>query len=226
MKLAIISDIHSNLPALNATLDAINLHECQKVVCLGDIVGYGAQPNECIDRLRALTIPCILGNHDAAAIGRLSPETMNKYARQAIEWTASIITEPSRRFLQQLSLSMELEGAFLVHASPNQPEEWRYIFNEAESKPAFRAFTNTVGFYGHTHFPVVFTEADTGRRLINVGSVGQPRDRDPRACFGLFDTVTGAFRWERVPYPVEEASEQILASGLPDFLAERLQAGI
>jgi len=195
------------------------------VVCLGDIVGYGARPNQCIEMLQAQSIPCLLGNHDAAAIGRLAPEMMNKFARHAIEWTSSTLSDNSRNFLQQLEMTKTLEGTFLVHSSPEYPEEWRYLFSQSDANPSFRAFDEAVGFFGHTHFPVVFTEPGSNRRLINVGSVGQPRDHDPRACYGLYDTVSGAFRWERVAYPVEEAAAQIISAGLPLFLAERLRVG-
>ncbi len=226
MRLAIISDIHGNLPALDAVLASTRREGCDGLFCLGDVVGYGARPNECIERLVSQGIPCILGNHDAAAIGRLNLEHMNNNARVAIEWTASVLTEGSMSFLRALALTHSSEEALFVHSSPYQPEEWNYVFNVNEARLAFKAFQEPVCFIGHSHFPVIFTAPDDGRRLINVGSVGQPRDRDARACYGIFDVASRGFRWVRVDYPISESAQQIVAAGLPRFLAERLSAGI
>jgi len=226
MKIAIISDIHGNLPALEAVLSTISNLSCDEIICLGDIVGYGARPNECIQKLRDLRTPCILGNHDAAAIEKLSLDYMNRHARAAIEWTSSVLTTESRRFLEEAPISLQNSEAYFVHSSPDDPWEWRYIFNQSEAKSAFTAFSELICFIGHTHFPIVYADPESGRRLINVGSVGQPRDRDCRSCFGIYDSISGAFRWERVEYSVEVAAKQIRDAGLPVFLAERLTAGI
>jgi diadenosine tetraphosphatase ApaH/serine/threonine PP2A family protein phosphatase len=226
LRLAIISDVHGNLAALEAVISSITSLGCDRVVCLGDIVGYGARPNECVGLLASEGIPCILGNHDAAAIGRLGVDYMNSYARSAIEWTVDTLNPGAKSFLLGLELVIQSEEAFFVHSSPNRPEAWQYIFNISEATQTFDSFQQSVCFIGHTHFPIIFTSPRDGRRLINVGSVGQPRDRDPRACYGLYDTKSSSFRWERVEYSIAETASQILAAGLPRFLAERLAGGI
>ena len=224
--LALISDIHGNLPALEAVLSSINREHVDTVICLGDIVGYGARPNECIERLRGENIPCILGNHDASAIGRLSPAMMNSHARTASVWTIEQLTPDNKDYLADLPLTMDFQSIFCVHSSPNEPEQWHYIFNLADAAAAFRCFSQIVCFSGHTHFPTIFTNPTDGRRLINVGSVGQPRDRDPRACYGLYDASTVNFHWVRVEYPIAESARHIIDAGLPPFLAQRLASGI
>lgn len=226
MRFALISDIHSNLPALEAVLASAEAEGCERILCLGDVVGYGAYPNEVIERLADLHVPTILGNHDAAAVGRLGREVMNNNARAAIEWTVSVLTPASRSFLTGLPLARSEGEALFVHASPLNPDEWCYIFNVSEAQAAFRAFSESICFYGHTHFPTQFTSSADGKRLINVGSVGQPRDRDPRACYGIYDQKNRAFRWNRVDYSIEVAARAIIDAGLPPYLAERLSRGV
>jgi diadenosine tetraphosphatase ApaH/serine/threonine PP2A family protein phosphatase len=217
LKIALISDIHGNLPALENALSAIRQEKVDAVYCLGDIVGYGASPNECVALLRSASIPCILGNHDAAAIGDKSLEYMNPHARMAIEWTTETLTAEHLDFLRSLPLHREIEDLILlVHASPFYEHEWHYIFNVSDANKAFGACSH----------PVIFVNPADGRRIINVGSVGQPRDRDPRLCFGIFDTRSSAFRHVRKEYPVDQASQKIIAAGLPPFLASRLESGI
>jgi len=225
LKLAIISDIHGNIHALEAVLASISEADCESVICLVDIVGYGARPNECIDRLISASIPCLLGNHDSAAVCPADRNDMSRNAFLAIEWTSQVLSEASKRFLLGLDLIRSSEEAFFVHSSPDQPKSWRYIFGQLDATHAFKAFDQSVCFFGHTHLPIVLSEEKSGRRLINVGSVGQPRDRDPRACYGVFETTTGAFHWERVAYDINLAAAEIIAAGLPPFLAERLEFG-
>lgn len=226
MRLAIISDVHSNLPALEAVLDSAYREGCQNVVCLGDVVGYGASPIQCLDLLEEKGIPVILGNHDAAAAGRLSLDYLNEHARTAIEWTIHEIGPARRERLARLPATLEREGMLFVHASPFEPLNWHYIFNQSEARVAFREFVQPVCFVGHTHFPVSFQNPSDGRRLINVGSVGQPRDRDNRACYGIFDTTTATFRWERVEYDIGTAVRAIIQAELPRYLADRLRMGV
>ena len=225
LRIAFISDIHGNLPALEAVFRSIASFEVDSVICLGDIVGYGARPNECVELLRQNSIPSILGNHDAAIIGSLPPSRMNTNARIAAEWTIANLNSDNRKFLQQLPMTMELQSILCVHSSPNAPDQWEYLFSPTEAATSFSAFTQSVCFFGHTHCPVLFTNPIDGRRLINVGSVGQPRDRDPRSCFGLYDTKSGSFRWIRVEYDFSEAARHIIEAGLPAYLAERLSSG-
>jgi len=225
LKLALISDIHGNLPALEAVFQSIAAENVQSIVCLGDIVGYGARPNECVELLRDKCIPSLMGNHDAAVLGRLALSLMNMNARIASEWTIENLKPENRNFLADLPFTMEIESTLCVHSSPNEPDQWRYIFTNNDATSAFHSFVNAVCFFGHTHFPGTFTNPTDGRRLINVGSVGQPRDHNPRACYGIYDTTTTAFKWMRVDYPVETAARHITEAGLPLYLAQRLASG-
>ena len=226
MRLALISDIHGNLAALEAVMASIRREGVDMTICLGDIVGYGARPNECIELMHKNAIPCLLGNHDEAAIGRGDIAYFNRYAAYAINWTADQLTPAARKFLQELDFTMESEGLLFTHASPDQPEAWNYIFTVSQAQISFRAFNHPVCFFGHTHYPVIFTETGGERRLINVGSVGQPRDHDPRACWGLHDATSGEFNWIRVEYPVERTVREIVTANLPRFLADRLLMGV
>ncbi len=225
MKLALISDIHGNLPALEAVLRSIKNERVDSIICLGDIVGYGARPNECIELLKDENIPSILGNHDATVIGRLSPSFMNSNARVASEWTIEQLTKINIEFLKSLPLTLEFETILCVHSSPDEPEQWHYLFKNSDTSAGFRSFSQLVCFFGHTHFPVIFTNPSDGRRLINVGSVGQPRDHDSRSCYGIYNTSTADFLWVRVEYPIAEAAKHIIDAGLPPYLAQRLATG-
>ncbi len=226
MKLAVISDIHGNLTALEAVLTSISREGVDKTVCLGDVVGYGARPNECVALMQENAVPCLLGNHDEAAIDRGNINNFNRYAAEAIHWTSGQLNSDSRKFLIELDFTMEIEGLLLVHASPDEPQAWHYILSAFDGEISFRAFDHPVCFFGHTHYPVIFTTPDGTRRLINAGSVGQPRDHDPRACWGLHDTETGDFRWVRVEYRAEQTAKEIISAGLPRFLADRLLMGV
>ena len=226
MNLAIISDIHGNFAALEKVIDSMNREKVDKTICLGDIVGYGAKPNECVELVKSLEIPCLLGNHDASAVGLEDTTYYNEFASIAIRWTTDHLTAQSRKFLLSLKYTHIWEDLLFVHSSPNSPESWHYLFSSYDARVAFRSFQESVCFIGHTHIPIIFTEQDgEGRRLINVGSVGQPRDRDPRACWGLFNTESGEFKWMRVEYPIDLTVKQIVSEDLPKFLADRLFHG-
>lgn len=225
MRLAVISDIHGNLPALEVVMASMHTEGVDQVVCLGDIVGYGARPNECISLIQDGKIPCVLGNHDEAAIGAGDIDNFNPWAKEAINWTAEKLDRSSRQFLSELKLSLETEEVFFVHATPNEPGAWYYLFSAIEAHHSFNAFKQQVCFIGHSHIPGIFTETNGKKRIINVGSVGQPRDRDPRTCWGLYDTVIGDFKCIRAEYQYEKAKQQILDEKLPQFLAYRLLSG-
>ncbi len=250
MKTAILSDIHGNLPALEAVLADIAQLDVDRVVCLGDVVGYGPSPNECLDRATEFAF-CILGNHDCSAL--FDPEGFNATAEQAIFWTRKQIEmsvdgeEASRRrmdFLCNLPRSVQQEGQLFVHGSPRGPTN-EYVFpedtqNRKKMEKLFSLFSHLC-FQGHTHVPGVFTAdfrfmrpsegverfdvSDPEHRfMVNVGSVGQPRDGDPRSCYVVFDEESIAFR--RVVYDIEKTVSLIESiTDLDDFLGHRLREG-
>ena len=244
MRVAVLSDIHGNLPALDAVLGALAPYDA--VWQLGDVVGYGPQPDEVVARLAAIGSIGVRGNHDAAAIGELSTDAFNDDARTAVEWTAARISAATRRWLGGLPLrSVAAEPAMdltLVHGSPRDPV-WEYLFTSAVARANLSHFETPYCLVGHTHIPLVFREddgqlhasaptdrstleLDRRRVILNPGSVGQPRDGDPRACGMLLDTETGRVEWRRVAYPIEEVQSAMRARGLPVRLVERLTHGI
>jgi len=242
MKYAIISDIHSNIEALEACFKVIDAEKPDAVLCLGDIVGYGASPNECIDLVRGRAAQVVIGNHDCAAIGTTDTEYFNPDARAAVEWTRAALTAENEAYLRQLPATVRLPDVLLVHSSPSAPAEWLYIFNLREAVQEFRSFTERACFVGHSHFPGFFIERGQEhaqksppslligpgeRALINVGSVGQPRDGDARAAFAFYDDASGRAEIRRVFYDVERVRGRILAeAALPKSAAERLVWGV
>ncbi|HET9234728.1 MAG TPA: metallophosphoesterase family protein [Candidatus Eisenbacteria bacterium] len=244
MRTAFISDIHANLDALETVLADIARQETDRIVCLGDIVGYGPEPNPCVARVRDVCKVTVVGNHDYAALGRIDTLGFNEYARAAAEWTSAALDKDAIAFLSELPLETILDGMRLVHASPLDPERWTYILSYQEAKRQFAAFTEQICFIGHSHLPIVVESegeeiraipfsADVpvrihrGRRyLINVGSVGQPRDRDPRCGYAWYDDEASAVMMRRLEYPVASVQKKILDAGLPPFLAQRLTDGV
>jgi diadenosine tetraphosphatase ApaH/serine/threonine PP2A family protein phosphatase len=241
MRLAIVSDIHGNLEALDAVLAHVDGEAPDALACLGDFVGYGATPNECIERLRPRLGAAVLGNHDAAALGRLKLGSFNTDAASAARWTETSLTGESRAYLEALPMSVVWNGARLVHASPIHPEGWNYVLSLADAEEEMQAFGEALCFIGHSHYPGLFerdaagamrytraadVELAAGRRyLVNVPSVGQPRDGDPRAGYLLWDGEARSVRHVRLEYNVGGAMKRILDAGLPRFLADRLQWG-
>jgi diadenosine tetraphosphatase ApaH/serine/threonine PP2A family protein phosphatase len=240
MTTAIISDIHANLEALDAVLKEIDRRRPKRIFCLGDIVGYGASPNECLARVRERCQVVLLGNHDAAASGGPEAARFNIYARVAAEWTFKTLTRGNREYLQRLPLTHPAGPYLLVHASPACPRDWEYLLDRFDAEPQFQYFTEPLCFIGHTHQPAIYladpagckslpvasTTLDPGRRyIVNVGSVGQPRDHDPRACFVLYHDDSGLVEFVRVDYDLEGAQAKIRAAQLPEGLAARLATG-
>jgi len=240
MTTVLLSDIHANLEALEAVLAEIDARRPSRILCLGDVVGYGASPNECLDLIRGRSEVVLLGNHDAAASGGPEAARFNIYARAAAEWTAKVLTRENREFLQKLPLTSAQTGFFCVHASPATPRDWEYLLDRFDAEPQFAYFTEPICFIGHTHQPAIFmadpsgtkslpvgtVRLDSARRyIVNVGSVGQPRDRDPRACFVVLKEGSGELEYVRVPYDVAGAQAKIRAAHLPDVLAARLATG-
>jgi diadenosine tetraphosphatase ApaH/serine/threonine PP2A family protein phosphatase len=237
---AILSDIHGNLEALETVLTDLDRVRPASVVCLGDFVGYGASPNECIERLKPRLEEAVIGNHDLAAVGRLALRSFHEDAAAAARWTDLALTPENRVYLESLPYERKWRGTRLVHGAPSAPPEWRYVLSTRDALAEFAAFEERVCFIGHSHFPCAFdrhaselrfTRADEiaiqpgHRYLVTVGSVGQPRDGDPRACYALYDEAAGLIRHVRLEYDVDGAMRRILAAGLPAFLAERLLRG-
>lgn len=237
---AILSDIHGNLEALETVLADVARHQPASIVCLGDFVGYGASPNECIERLRPLIEHAVAGNHDLAACGRLKLGYFNPNAALAAQWTESTLTPENRAYLQELPFVVQWRDALLVHASPAQPEDWHYVLSPGEAHEEMEAFQQVVCFIGHSHYPGTFdrqnnrvrytrvpeVRLEKGHRyLVNVGSVGQPRDGNPRAAYLLYDERERLLRHVRIEYDIAGAMRRIVDAGLPSFLAERLQWG-
>ena len=242
MLLGLLSDPHANLPALEAVLDDVAAVAPDALVCLGDFVDYGAQPNEVIATLRGRCELSLVGNHDLAALGILDPGQFNPLAARALAWTGEHLLPESVGFLESLSPAGSFEGLDVAHASPRDPVE-EYVTDRfvAQANFAERSF-GTVAV-GHTHVPAVFVLESArvvrvdpspgepihlkGRRaILNPGSVGQPRDGDPRASWGTWDTERFRFVVRRVEYPVEKAQQAIVDAGLPPPLAHRLAQGL
>lgn len=224
MKLAIISDVHSNLHALNSVKDAAELEGADLVVCAGDIVGYGAFPNECCRIVRDLANRSVLGNHERAALTKVTT-WMNPHAADAAIWTSENLSASSREFLETLTNGVRFKAGdasvAMFHGSPRSTEE--YIYEEDASEALLGPEGTDVLVLGHTHVPFV---KPIGKRLIvNPGAVGQPRDGDPRACYAVLDTSTGKCTIRRVDYDIVAAASAIEGAGLPGFLADRLFAG-
>ena len=238
MRIAILSDIHSNLEALERALGEVERRKADKVIMLGDIVGYGADPNPCLELCRDSADIMIMGNHDKAAFH--TPETLqfSNHAAKAALWTAKCLSKENKDTLSSLPLTHSFQDMFFVHASPDHPEKWNYLFSHSDAGKNFSSFTEGVCFIGHTHLPGVFTTkshiraceeivtlSEDERYIINVGSVGQPRDRNPMLSLGMYDTNSREFEWIRLDYNREETARKIRESELPDFLADRLFLG-
>ena len=240
MRYAILSDIHGNLEALRAVLaDCVGAADA--MLCLGDTVGYGADPLPCVELVASRAQVIVGGNHEHAVAGRLDLAWFNRYARAAAEWTRERLDDDHRAWLGALPLVHEVADATLVHASPAQPEEWDYLLTAEDGFAAFGHFATRWCFVGHSHVPGAWSLGSAGpehypgtahlttehgrRYLVNVGSVGQPRDRDPRAAYAVWDAEAGRVEIRRVAYDVATARRKIAEAGLPRFLADRLAAG-
>lgn len=242
MRYAILSDLHSNLAALDACLASIRSEGVDDHLFLGDAVGYYSRPNEVIERL--VTLRCwkmVLGNHDAACLDRLDLTSFNPPAADAILWTKERLSRPSWDFLLSLRLREEIGDLSLVHASPFQSERWHYLTSEEDLTRAFRYFQGTLCFFGHVHRPFVAEQQEDGscrllegdswtldprrRYLVNAGSVGQPRDGDPRATHLVYDSSTRSLWVRRTPYDNAGEARRTVEAGLPEYLANRLLNG-
>ena len=249
MRLALLSDIHANLPALEAVLAAVADTGVEQSWCLGDVVGYGAQPDECATLVRERCDVCLVGNHDLAALDALDISTFSPAAAAAVRWTRERMTPATRDFLAGLDPADESREIALYHASPRDPI-WEYVLWPDQAAECIRAQARRVSFVGHSHVALFFALAEgegdaeaaddargaqaaagtgldirRGRWLINPGSVGQPRDGDPRAAWLELDTETWQATFHRVQYDIDRAADAIIATDLPEHLARRLYVG-
>jgi len=240
----VLSDIHSNLEAFEAVLEAADGYDA--TLFLGDLVGYGPNPNECTELLlKQPNLSAVIGNHDLAALGGIDVNEFNDQAKAAALWTQKAMSGTTRSFLESLGQVEEIDGMTAVHGSPADPV-WEYLEGRSRAPENFARFTTAVCFNGHTHIPRVFSQdpqtkaiemfvpvdsdrltiSDDCRRIVNPGSVGQPRDGDPRAAFGLYDSDSGDFGFHRVEYDIPATQAKITEAGLPEQLAQRLGYGM
>ncbi len=226
MKYAVISDIHSNLEALTKVLSEIHTKHVDEIICLGDIVGYGANPDEVVELVRQEVKCSVRGNHDDALFSDETFSTINSYAKAAIIYTRELLSEKNSEWLKSIPMTHKIDNVLLVHASPSAPQSWKYIFTKSDAQVELLSFEEKICLIGHTHVPVIFKTSDLEtKELINVGSVGQPRDGNNRASFGIIDTKNFIYENFRVEYNFRTAADKIIAAGLPQFLGERLHKG-
>jgi predicted phosphodiesterase len=229
MRIALLSDVHSNLPALDAVLAAAGAVDA--VWHLGDIVGYGPDPDGVVGRLREVGALGVRGNHDAAAAGGPEIDWFNPDARRAMEWTRGVIADETRDWLVALPERRTESGCAFVHGSPREPL-WEYVTSVGVARDNFRVLEASIGLHGHTHVPVAWVEdgkrfeIDGRRVLVNPGSVGQPRDGDPDASFAILDLEAGVVTWHRAAYDVRAVQAAMREAGLPASLVTRLTTGV
>lgn len=241
MRYAILSDIHANLEGLVQVLNNLRKDSIDAYYCLGDIVGYGANPNECIDEIRKVDCISLAGNHDWAAAGAIPLDYFNDFAREAVMWTRTVLTTRNNAALGQLQLVLSDPAMTMVHGTLINPGDFHYMFNSGNALETFEVMRTGVCFVGHTHVAGVFIQDSTGgisfnakpvilieknrKYIVNVGSVGQPRDNNPKAAYCVFDTGAMTVEIKRVVYDAAAARRKILNAGLPHFLADRIMVG-
>jgi diadenosine tetraphosphatase ApaH/serine/threonine PP2A family protein phosphatase len=245
VRVAAITDIHANLPALEAVLGSIEAVGVEEIWCLGDVVGYGAEPDACADLVRERCALCLVGNHDLAVLGALDISAFSEAAAAAVAWTRERVEERTLELLRGLAPSGLRDGIALSHASPRDPV-WEYVLSAEQADACLDAQDERIGLIGHSHVSLYFArpagpqrgevrgaqasddtllDLDGGSWLVNPGSVGQPRDGDPRAAWLELDTAASTARFHRTPYEIDRAAAAIVDAGLPRRLADRLHAG-
>lgn len=239
MKIALFGDIHANWEAFEAVLADAEEQGCDSHVCLGDVVGYNADPSRCLEKVREMGIPVVKGNHDEDAGGEHSLEMMNPTAAEALQWTRDQLTAEQREWLARMRMVRQVEDFTIVHSTLDQPNVWNYVTNKFDAMSNFSYQFTQVCFHGHTHVPRVFVRGarvqevtpdsisiEPGMKyFINAGSVGQPRDGEWRASYCIYDTDNKIVTFRRLEYDIEAAQKKVLAAGLPQMLADRLAQG-
>jgi diadenosine tetraphosphatase ApaH/serine/threonine PP2A family protein phosphatase len=242
MRYAVLGDIHGNWDAFDAVLRHLEGRDVQRYVCTGDIVGYGAEPGKCVRKVRDLGCTCVAGNHDYAVIGRLELSYFNSHAREAVEWTRQRLPLKHAEYLAALPLTAVEDELTVAHGTVHRPELFGYIETVFEAQLTFHAMGTRIAFLGHSHVPIAFLESEgqesvtytqssefelrhVSKAVVNVGSVGQPRDDDPRACYCIYDSDAQTIELHRVEYNIDRAQDRIRKAGLPDVLAARLALG-
>jgi len=241
MRYAVFSDIHSNKEAFEAVLEDIKMYGVDRMLFLGDIIGYGPDPNECMDLLLTVADISLGGNHDWALVGKTPNDYFNPFAKAALDWTNSNLRDDHKDFLRRTRAVDNFDGVMLAHSSPKGPEEWKYILSKEDAIENYKSIESEICFIGHSHQPIIiempdentvnpirdkFKVLDPGKKyIVNVGSVGQPRDSNNKACWVLYDTDLGSVEYRRVKYDIEEVQKKMRNSGLPRYLVDRLALG-
>lgn len=239
MKFAIFGDIHANLEALDAVLHDAGNQSCTHFVCIGDIVGYNANPHECLEIVRSLECPVVKGNHDEEASADTELVGLNPLAEQSMTWTRAHLNPEDKQWLRDLRMVRQVRDFTIVHATLDTPSSWGYITNKFDAMASFSYQYTPVCFFGHTHAPKFYVKGSSvsvhpglnldlegGKKyFINVGSVGQPRDGDPRPSYAVYDVAAQRITVRRIEYDMATAQRKILDAGLPPMLAERLALG-
>lgn len=239
MKIGIFSDIHANLEALEAVLADAEANGCTSYACLGDVVGYNADPAACLDIVREMGCPVVKGNHDADCGHDTSLEQMNPVAANALLWTREQLTPDQRQWLARLRMVRQVHDFTIVHSTLDQPTSWNYVNNKFDAMANFSYQISNVCFYGHTHVPRVYMKnahmqelppttislEEGAKYFINTGSVGQPRNSDWRACYCIYDIQRQTVEFRRVQYDIVKAQHKIVQAGLHPYLAKRLALG-
>ncbi len=243
MRYGILGDIHANLSALEKVLSCMDKEGVDRLISVGDVVGYGAAPQECIQILRERGAVVVKGNHDAACVGEIDVRYFNPYARAAVEWTHALLTTEEHEWLRSLPMIADLEDCSVVHATLAHPERFEYVQAVEDADPSLDEMKTPVCFVGHTHVPVTILRLnddlrtaytvdaeisldDVSHALVNVGAVGQPRDEDSRAAYAIYDTTSARIRILRIEYDIACEAARIRAAGLPGVLADRLFLGV
>jgi predicted phosphodiesterase len=239
MRYAVIADIHSNWEALEVVLEDTRNQKCTHYCCVGDVVGYGANPKECLNVVRDMGMPCVKGNHDEYCSSEEDLIGFNPHAAEAVNWTRRQLSPEDRQWLRELKFVRLVASFSMVHATLDGPQRWGYVFDKLAAAASFTYQNTSVCFFGHTHVPVAFIrdsvvrggtyskfKVEPGRKyFVNVGSVGQPRDHNPKAAYVVYDLDESTIELRRLDYDIPTAQKKILAAGLPARLAERLAVG-